>query len=72
MALTGIEVSMPYGPHQWGDNAYSGPAPQRTARVTAAELRNDPKGVALSLIRRFLDATRGTSYTPFEEPSATT
>jgi hypothetical protein len=72
MALTGIEGSMPYGPHQWGDNAYSGPAPQRTARVTAAELRDDPKGVALSLIRRFLDAARGSSYTPFEEPSATT
>ena len=24
MALTGIEGSMPYGLHQWGDNAYSG------------------------------------------------
>jgi hypothetical protein len=68
MALTGIEGSMPYGLHQWGDNGYSGPAPQRTARVTAAELRDDPKGVTMSLIRRFLDATRGTSYAPFEEP----
>jgi hypothetical protein len=68
MALTGVEGSMPYGLHQWGDNAYSGPAPQRTARVTAAELRDDPKAVTMSLIRRFLDATRGTSYVPFEEP----
>jgi hypothetical protein len=70
MALTGIEGSMPYGLHQWGDNAYSGPAPERTARVTAAELRDDPKGVTMSLIRRFLDATRGTSYVPFDEPQS--
>jgi hypothetical protein len=67
MALTNLEGSMPYGLHQWGDNRYSGPPPQKTARVTAAELRDDPKGVAMTLIRRFLDATRGTSYTPFQE-----
>jgi len=70
MAVTGIEGALPYGIHQWGDNAFSGPPPQRTARVTAAELRDDPKGITLLLIRRFLDATRGTSYTPFEEPTA--
>lgn len=68
MALTGIEGSLPYGLHQWGDNVYSGPAPERTARVTAAELRDDPKSVTMSLIRRFLDATRGTSYVPFDDP----
>jgi hypothetical protein len=66
MSLTGIEGAQPYGIHHWGDNAFSGPAPQRTARVSAAELRDDPKGVVLSLIRRFLDATRGTSYVPFD------
>lgn len=68
MALTNLEGSIPYGIHHWGDNRYAGPAPQRTARVTAAELRDDPKGVAMTLIRRFLDATRGTAYTPFAEP----
>jgi len=67
MALTGIEGTLPYGIHHWGENAFSGPPPQRTARVTAAEMRDDPKGIALSLIRRFLDATRGTTYSPFEE-----
>ena len=67
MALTNLEGSMPYGLHHWGDNRYSGPPPQKTARVTVAELRDDPKGVAMTLIRRFLDATRGTSYTPFQE-----
>lgn len=70
MALIGIEGAAPFGLHQWGDVMFSGPSPRRTARVSAAELRDDPKGVALRLIRRLLDATRGTSWTPFEEPPA--
>jgi hypothetical protein len=70
MAVSGVEGALPYGYHHWGENAFVGPSPQRTARVTAAELRDDPKRVTLSLIRRFLDATRGTSYMPFDEPTA--
>jgi hypothetical protein len=65
MAVTGIEGAAPLGEHYWGDTKFSGPAPRRTSRVSAAELRDDAKGVTLSLIRRFLDATRGPSYTPF-------
>jgi hypothetical protein len=67
MAVTGIEGSVPFGLHRWGENKFSGPAPRRTARVSAAELRDDATGVTLSLIRRLLDATRGASYSPFEE-----
>jgi hypothetical protein len=66
-AVTGIEGAAPYGLHHWGDNAFTGPAPRRTARVAAAELRDDAKMVTLSLIGRLLDATRGPSYPVFEE-----
>jgi hypothetical protein len=74
VAVIGIEGSAPYGLHTWGDNQFSGPAPRRTARVSAAELRDDAEGVTLSLIRRLLEATRGASYSPFEEapPADTT
>jgi hypothetical protein len=67
VAVTGIEGAAPYGLHQWGDIKFSGPGPRRTARVSAAELRDYAKAITLSLIRRLLDATRGTAYTPFEE-----
>jgi hypothetical protein len=68
IALIGIEGAAPWGLHHWGDNKFSGPVPRRTLRVSAAELRDDAKGVSLSLIRRLLDVTRGTSWSPFEEP----
>jgi hypothetical protein len=68
MSVTGIEGAAPFGLHQWGDNKFSGPLPRRTSRVSAAELRDDAKGVSLSLIQRFLDAVRGTSWSPFEDP----
>jgi len=71
VALTGIEGAAPFGLHQWGDNKFSGPVPRRTLRVSAAELRDNPKGITLSLIRRLLDVTRGTAWTPFEDPPPT-
>jgi hypothetical protein len=68
-AVLGIDGASPYGLHHWGDNQFSGPPPRRTSRVSAAELRDDPTGVTLLLIRRLLDVTRGPSWTPFEESS---
>jgi hypothetical protein len=66
-AVTDIEGAAPHGLHCSGDNTFSGPPPRRTSRVSAAELRDNPTGVTLSLIGRLLHATRGSSYTPFEE-----
>jgi len=66
-AVTGIEGAAPYGLHHWGDNTFTGPPPRRTSRVSAAELRDDAKGVTLSLIGRLLEATRGSSYSVFEK-----
>lgn len=66
-AVTGIEGAAPWGLHHWGENKFSGPPPRRTARVSAAELADNPKGIALALIRVLLDATRGDSSTPFDE-----
>jgi hypothetical protein len=68
-AVIGIEGASPFGLHAWGDNAFTGPAPRRTLRVSAAELRDDAPGIALSLIRRLLDVTREVGWSPFEEPS---
>ena len=69
MVVTGVEGAAPYGLHHgWHDTTFTGPTPGRTARVSAAELTDNPKGIALRLTRRLLDATRGTSFTPFEEP----
>jgi hypothetical protein len=50
MAVTGIEGAAPYGRHQWGDTKFTGPPPRRTARVAAAELRDDANAVTLALI----------------------
>jgi hypothetical protein len=70
VAVTGIEGAAPWLLHQWGDNRFSGPVPERTTRVSAAEIRDDPKGVTLSLIGRLLVATRGDpNYIPFEKES---
>jgi hypothetical protein len=70
-AVTGIEGSIPYSPEQiWRENSFSGPSPKRTARVSAAELRDDVTTVTLSLIRRLLDVTRGSAYMPFEADPA--
>lgn len=66
-AVTGIEGAAPYGLHHWGDNTFTGPPPRRTSRVSAAELRDNAKGVTLSLIGRLLEATRGSSYSVFEK-----
>lgn len=66
-AVTGIEGAAPYGLHVWRDTGFSGPPPRRTTRLSAHELRSEPKEVTLSLVRRLLDATRGTSYSPFAE-----
>jgi hypothetical protein len=68
-AVTGIEGAAPYGLHMWGDNTFSGPAPRRTSRVSAGELRDGAAGIALSMIRRLLDATREVGWSPFEEPA---
>ena len=70
VAVTGIEGSTPYGLHHWREDGFSGRVPRRTAQVSAAELRDDAKAVTLSLIRRLLDATRGTAYEPFEEDTS--
>jgi hypothetical protein len=51
-AVTGIEEgSTPYGLHLWGDVTFSGPIPGRTTRVSAAELRDDVKGVTIAPCR---------------------
>jgi hypothetical protein len=47
VAITGLDGALPYGLHQWGDDGFSGPPPRRTRRVTAAELRDEPKAVNL-------------------------
>jgi hypothetical protein len=67
VAVTGIEGSIPFGLHHWGGRGFSGPVPRRTARVSAAELREDAKQVTLSLVGRLLEAARGQSYSPFDE-----
>jgi hypothetical protein len=67
VAVTGIEGAVAFGLHHWGDQAFSGPIPGRTTRLSAAELREDAKAVTLSLIRRLLEAVRGQSYNPFDE-----
>jgi hypothetical protein len=67
VAVVGIEGAAPWGLHHWGDSTFSGPIPGRTARVAAAELSEDAKDVALSLIGRLLEAMRGEPYNPFDE-----
>lgn len=69
MAVTGIEGAIPWGLHIWGDGGFTGPPPRRTLRVSAAELRDDPKGIALALASRLFDATREVGWSPFADPS---
>jgi Schlafen, AlbA_2 len=68
VAVTGIEGALPWGLHMWGDGGFSGPTPHRTARVSAAQLRDAPRSVTLSLIQRLLDVTRETGWSPFADP----
>jgi hypothetical protein len=69
MAVTDIEGAIPWGLHMWGDGGFSGPPPRRTLRVSAAELRDDPKRIALTLTSRLFDTTREVGWSPFAEPS---
>jgi hypothetical protein len=44
MGLTGIKGAQPFGLHAWGESAFTGPAPRRTARVSAAEFERRSEG----------------------------
>jgi hypothetical protein len=68
VATIGLQGSVPFGQHHWGDEpGFLGPAPGRTARVSAAQLRDEPKAVALMLIGRLLEALTGRTYSPFDD-----
>jgi hypothetical protein len=72
VAVTGIQGVVSFDRRPWFDTPFSGSSSRRTARVSSAELRDEPQEVTLKLVGRLLEALRGPSYTPFSDPDEQT